>query len=149
MKLLSTHKFNDFDHNTRKWAQTIYNRNMISNLICQIDSSNETYLTNLMFPLDVTDYNNLIQSFPNFSQHQMYTTFRNIELTTKNISFVLVGSLQRDAGQIIYLKTENTNLKPELNGIWAIYGCIHTWDNGIYTNDITCYKTIQQTAIMK
>jgi len=149
MKLLSTYKFNEFNHNTRTWSQTVYNGNMISNLLNDFGDISESYINDIMAPRNLLDYNNLVKSYPNFSQHKMYNTFRELELRTKNIEFFITGNLSREVGQIINLIVEKKELQPELNGAWTIYSCIHTWEDNMYMNDITCYRTLSQKPDIK
>lgn len=147
MKLLSTYKFNEFDHNKRKWSQIIYNGKMISSLLNNINN-NSGVITEITAPVNLQDYDHLVKSYPNFSQHNMYYTFRDLEVGTKNIQFFIFGNLSREAGQTIILKTQKEQLRPELNGIWTIYSCVHKWEDTMYTNDITCYRTITQKPIV-
>ena len=74
----------------------------------------------------------------------MYNIFRNLELLSKNISFLAMGSLERDAGQIVNLRTEDDTAKSSLNGPWIIYSCLHIWDAKTYQNSMVCYRTINQ-----
>ena len=147
MNLLSTYKFNEFDHNKRKWSQTVYNGKMLSNLLNSIDD-NSAYLTSITAPVNTTDYNQLVKSQPNFSQHKMYSIFRDLELRTKNISFFIFGNLSRDVGQLININVEKDSLKPYLGGPWYIYSCVHIWEDDTYMNDITCYRTIQSKPVV-
>lgn len=143
MKLLSTYQFNEYDHNKRLWTQKIYNGKMLSKLLNSIEEIDPNILNNIMAPVGTTDYNHLVKNFPNFSQHKIYNTFRDLELLTKNISFLVFGNLSRDCGQLINLKVEKEELKPQLAGSWTIYSCVHIWEDVTYMNDITCYRTVQ------
>lgn len=90
-----------------------------------------------------------VKYYPNFSQRYMYKIIRDLELTTKNISFIAKGYLGRDVGQIINLNTQNDTAKTSLNGPWVIYSCLHEWDGNVYQNSMVCYRTINQKSAVK
>lgn len=141
MKCLSTHVFNDFDHNNRKWTQKSYTAKGISKLLSDITGIDQE---RVFMPLELMDQSELHLSYPNFEQSKMYDVFRDLELGSNNLQFTIFGELSRDAGQYILLNVQNQNLKSNIFGLWNIYRCAHIWAGHTYTNDIVCYRTINQ-----
>ena len=139
LKQLSTRIFNDFNHNTRKWTQKIYtNKQLIKLLSKDLIQETENYV---FYPDIVEDTSNLIVSYPNFNQHNMYDILRNLEVGSNTIQFIMYGFLSRDAGQFISINAGLDDAKSTFNGLWTIYSCRHIWDSKTYTNDIVCFRT--------
>ena len=141
MKCLANHTFNDFNHNTRQWTQKIYNAKNISKLLSNIIGISQE---RVFMPLNLMDTAELSVNYANFEQSKMYDVFRNLELGSNNLQFTILGELERDAGQYIYLNVQNQNLQSNIHGLWNIYRCAHIWEGKKYTNDVVCYRTINQ-----
>lgn len=144
MKCLSTHVFNDFDHNSRTWSQKIYTANNIIKVLSNITGVDQEHV---FMSLDIMNKSDLNLNYSNFEHFKMYDVFRDLELGSNNLQFTTFGELSRDAGQFIYLNVKNQNLYSELFGLWNIYRCAHIWEGQTYTNDIVCYRTINQKSI--
>ena len=139
---MGTKAFYDFNHNERKWNTTVFSsENILKTLIKLLTNQNtqEPSVWNSNF-----FSNQFINNFPNYSHYKLYNIMRDIELCTSNLSFECLGNFKRDCGQAIFLHSADIPFQRLFTNLWIIYSCEHEFENKTYTNQITCYKTVQQ-----
>lgn len=145
---LSTYEFNNYDHNKRQWKKYTYSGNLMSKTLANIQGEAGKDIENVFSPNELIDFTKLKQSYPNYRYDKMYDILKQLELGTDSIQFFVFGDLTRDAGQIVVLNTDNEKLYSNLNGVWLIYQVMHKWEDKTYTNDITCYRTMNMKPIL-
>lgn len=94
LRLLSTRIFNHFNHDKREWTQTIYNNTDMINLIQSLSSKENKILHEVFFNIEDIGKvplfkNELKLSYPNWSEHKIYSILRNLELCSDNIHFTV------------------------------------------------------------
>jgi hypothetical protein len=144
---LSTYEFNNYDHNKRQWKKYVYSSSLMKQTLANI-TGNEKIYTRIFTPTSMVDEAKLKQSYPNFTYNKMYNILRNLEFCSDTVQFLIFGNLTRDAGQVLSLDVKTDKLYSNLNGLWWIYQCVHKWEDKTYTNDITCYRTMNMKPVL-
>ncbi len=138
--MLQSREFNNFDHNNRKWIKTTINDKKFKELL---SSESNVVLSNL---LDNTEFASTI-NYPNFSDINLYNVIRNLCLGTNNVLFRILGSIGRDAGQVVNLDCQTAKFNTLVGGGWFIFGCKHIWENEEYINELECFRTISKIPL--
>lgn len=146
-RYLSQFTFREFNQNTRKWSEVIFDYDKINNLFNREILNNSNLYESIFTIKEKVNENDMKYDFPVHNDQKMYMFLRELQLGTNSIAFDVVGNVTRDAGQYVNLTCANEGQIPRYQGLWHTYSCEHKWSGKIYTNQFVCYRTFNKKLI--